>query len=101
MSVDLPVVISTGDWGDLKRSSDRSRKGLKATIGAPRRATSRSVVIMRGWLVPGLWPMAKMPAVWSKSSSDTEALPTPSTSARPTEVASWHMFEQSGKLLVP
>ena len=26
-------------------------------IGTPRREASRSVVIMRGWLVPGLWPM--------------------------------------------
>ena len=29
------------------------------------------------------------------------ALPTPMDSVRATPLASWHMFEQSGKLLVP
>ncbi len=29
-------------------------------IGTPRLEASRSVVSMRGWLVPGLWPMQKM-----------------------------------------
>ncbi|MOA61707.1 hypothetical protein D3C78_1869150 [compost metagenome] len=37
----------------------------------------------------------------SKSSSDTVPLPMPMAFGRPTLVASWHMFEQSGKLLVP
>ena len=70
-------------------------------IGAPRREASRRVVIMRGWLVPGLWPMQKIASLWSKSSSVTVPLPTPIDSGRPTLVASWHMFEQSGKLFVP
>ena len=70
-------------------------------IGTPRLEASRSVVSMRGWLVPGLWPMQKMQSLWSKSSSVTVPLPTPIDSGRPTLVASWHMLEQSGKLLVP
>ena len=45
--------------------------------------------------------MQKIASPWSKSSSVTVPLPTPIDSGRPTLVASWHMFEQSGKLLVP
>ena len=70
-------------------------------IGTPRLEASRNVDSMRGWLVPGLWPMQTMQSLWSKSSSVTVPLPTPIDSGRPTLVASWHMFEQSGKLLVP
>jgi hypothetical protein len=74
---------------------------LKARIVAPRREASRRVVIIRGWLVPGLWPKHRIRSAWSKSSSVTEPLPMPIESGRPTLVGSWHMFEQSGKLLVP
>ena len=70
-------------------------------IGTPRLDAARSVVSMRGWLVPGLWPTQKMASAWSKSSSVTVPLPTPIDCGSPTLVASWHMFEQSGKLLVP
>ena len=68
---------------------------------APRREALRRLVIMRGLLVPGFWPKMKMQSALSKSSSSTVPLPTPSDCGRPTLVASWHMFEQSGKLLVP
>lgn len=70
-------------------------------MGTLRRATSCSVPIMRGWFVPGLWPMERISSVWSKSSSETVPLPMPMDCGKPTLVASWHMFEQSGKLLVP
>jgi len=70
-------------------------------IGTPRLAQSLSVVSIRGWLVPGLWPMQNSASAWSKSSSVTVPLPTPIDFGSPTLVASWHMFEQSGKLLVP
>src|SRR5262245_66313254 len=43
----------------------------------------------------------KMQSALSKSSSSTVPLPMPIDFGRPTLVASWHMFEQSGKLLVP
>ena len=36
-----------------------------------------------------------------RSSNTTVPLPTPRDSPMPTPLASWHMFEQSGKLLVP
>jgi len=45
--------------------------------------------------------MQKTASQWSESSSVTVPLPTPIGSGKPTLVASWHMFEQSGKLLVP
>ena len=101
IGVDRNVTISVGDCGAAKRSSARSRNGLIATIGTPRRAASRSDVIILGLLVPGFWPITKIASVASKSSSNTVPLPMPILAARPTLVASWHMFEQSGKLLVP
>ena len=70
-------------------------------IGTLRRAHSCSVPIIRGWFVPGLWPIEMISSQWSKSSSDTVPLPMPIDCGRPTLVGSWHMFEQSGKLLVP
>ncbi|MCY1523850.1 hypothetical protein D9M68_587590 [compost metagenome] len=70
-------------------------------IGTLRREASCSVPIMRGWFVPGLWPIEMISSHWSKSSSDTVPLPMPIERGRPTLVGSWHMFEQSGKLLVP
>ncbi len=101
MGVARKVAISTGSCGEANRSSARSLSGLKTTIGAPRFETSRSVAIMRGWLVPGLWPIEKIASAWSKSSRETVPLPMPMETGRPTLVASWHMFEQSGKLFVP
>ncbi|MNJ51328.1 hypothetical protein D3C77_466280 [compost metagenome] len=56
---------------------------------------------MRGWLVPGFWPQTKMASACSKSSNVTVPLPTPTLWPKATPLASWHMFEQSGKLLVP
>src|SRR3546814_9831861 len=75
--------------------------GLATTMGTPRRAASLSVESIRGWLVPGLWPMQKMASARAKSSSVTVPFPIPMDSGRPTLVPSWHMLEQSGKLLVP
>ena len=99
--VALKVTISIGACGAAKRSRARSRSGLMATIGAPRREALRSSVIIRGLFVPGFCPMTKMASVASKSSRRTVPLPIPMLSGSPTLVASWHMFEQSGKLFVP
>jgi hypothetical protein len=99
--VEPSVNICKGFCGAVKRSSPRSRIGLIAIIGTPRLEASLNVVSMRGWLVPGLWPMQKIQSLSSKSSNVTVPLPTPIDSGRPTLVASWHIFEQSGKLLVP
>ena len=56
---------------------------------------------MRGLLVPGFCPMMKIASAWEKSSTVMVPLPMPIDFGRPREVGSWHMLEQSGKLLVP
>src|SRR5215217_5275614 len=56
---------------------------------------------MRGLFVPTFWPKKKMQSVFSKSSSVTVPTDTPMVSGRTTEVLSWHMLEESGRLLVP
>jgi hypothetical protein len=56
---------------------------------------------MRGLLVPGFWPMTKIASALPKSSSVQVPLPMPIDFGRPRLVGSWHMLEQSGKLLVP
>ena len=72
-----------------------------ARILAPRRlATSRADSI-RGWLVPGFCPAITSSRALCTSSRVTLALPMPMVSARAMLVDSWHMFEQSGRLLVP
>ena len=63
-------------------------------------AFSREVSI-RGWLVPGFWPKMRITSARSKSSSLTEPLPIPRVSLSATPLDSWHMLEQSGRLLVP
>lgn len=98
----LPMVsISIGLCGSEKRSRPRSLSGLIETMAAPRLAASRSSPSMRGWLVAGFWPKIISRSACSKSSSVTVPLPTPTVAGSPRLVASWHMFEQSGKLLVP
>jgi hypothetical protein len=49
----------------------------------------------------GIVADAEQQSQWSKSSSDHRALADADRLGRPTLVASWHMLEQSGKLLVP
>ena len=72
------------------------------TMRQPRRAACCSVVSMRGWLVPGFWPMTKITSALlevlelHRALADADRL-----AAAPTPLDSWHMFEQSGRLLVP
>ena len=70
-------------------------------ILAPFRFAFSSAVSIRGWLVPGFWPAITISSASWMSSRLTEPLPMPITSASATDVDSWHMFEQSGRLLVP
>ncbi len=56
---------------------------------------------MRGWQLPGLCPMSMSRSARVTSSSVTVALPTPMESVSAAPLDSWHMLEQSGKLLVP
>ena len=90
-----------GRCGFLNPTSPASFSGLMAMILAPRPLASSSADSIRGWLVPGFWP-AKISsfAAWT-SSRVTLALPMPIDSASAMLVDSWHMLEQSGRLLVP
>ena len=56
---------------------------------------------MRGWLVPGFWPTTKMRSACVEVLERTVPLPMPIVSVSATPLDSWHMFEQSGRLLVP
>ena len=56
---------------------------------------------MRGWFVPGFCPMTKIASAWLKSSSVTVPFPMPMVAFKAEPLDSWHMFEQSGILLVP
>ncbi len=72
-----------------------------ARIFAPLRFAISRALSIRGWLVPGFWPLITIRSAVCTSSRLTEPLPMPMVSSRATEVDSWHMFEQSGRLLVP
>ena len=70
-------------------------------IEAPARLASLSAVSILGWLVPGFWPTTIIRSALVKSSRVTVPLPIPMESPKATPDDSWHMFEQSGRLLVP
>ena len=90
-----------GVCGFLNLIRPASGNGLMERIFAPFCLAISSADSIRGWLVPGFWPLITMSfAVWT-SSRLTEPLPMPIVSASATEVDSWHMLEQSGRLLVP
>jgi hypothetical protein len=67
----------------------------------PLRFSRWSAVSMRGWHDPGFWPMLMSRSAWCTSSSVTVPLPIPMESVRALPLDSWHMLEQSGRLLVP
>ncbi len=100
ISTPLPTT-PRGFCGFLNRTSPASFSGLIAMILAPFFFAISSALSIRGWLVPGFCPAMTSRSASCTSSKLTEALPIPITSARPIEVDSWHMFEQSGRLLVP
>ncbi len=68
---------------------------------APAALACSSAESIRGWLVPGFWPTTMTMSAAVKSSSSTEPLPMPMECARAAPLDSWHMLEQSGRLLVP
>ena len=88
--------------GFLNRISPASGSGLTATIVAPRCLASSRAASIRGWLVPGFCPTTTISPAWSEMSSRvTVPLPIPIVCVRAAPLDSWHMFEQSGRLLVP
>ena len=98
----MPIPLSPrGVCGLRKRSSPASGSGLIARIFAPFFFAFSSAVSIRGWLVPGFWPLITIRSASYTSWRWTVALPIPIASASAIEVDSWHMLEQSGRLLVP
>ena len=72
------------------------------TIFALRRCASARAVIIRGAFDPALTPMMNNRAsAFSQSIMSTVPLPVPIEACRARPEASWHIFEQSGRLLVP
>ncbi len=97
----VPAVSPLGVCGFLKRSRPASGSGLTLTTRAPFCLAFSRADSMRGWLVPGFCPATTMRSARYRSSSSTLPLPTPIVSDRAEPDDSWHMLEQSGRLLVP
>ncbi len=70
-------------------------------IEAPRLRASCSGCSIRGAFEPTFCPKKKSRSVSSKSSSRTVPTGEPMDCGSATEVGSWHMFEESGRLLLP
>jgi hypothetical protein len=87
--------------GSLNRIKPASGSGLTAMILAPLAFAFSRIDSIRGWLVPGFWPAIRMQSACATSSTVTEPLPMPMDSLSAVPDDSWHMFEQSGRLLVP
>ncbi len=81
--------------------SPASGSTFTATIRPPLRFVSSRAPSMRGWFVPGFWPITMTRSALAKSSYATVDLPMPMVALSAVPVDSWHMFEQSGRLLVP
>lgn len=95
------IIIWSISCGTIVPLVAPSMSGLMCTTFAPRRWASARAVIMRGALDPAFTPMISSSSASSQSCRSAVPLPVPreAVSARPE--ASWHMLEQSGRLLVP
>ena len=87
--------------GSLNRISPASGSGLTAMILAPLAFAFASTDSIRGWLVPGFCPAMTIRSASSMSRTVTDPLPIPIESVSAVPEDSWHMLEQSGRLLVP
>ena len=85
----------------LERHQPGFRQRVDGDDGAAVVLRSFSAESIRGWLVPGFWPATKISSEWWMSSSDTVPLPMPMVGFGRVPEDSWHMLEQSGRLLVP
>jgi hypothetical protein len=101
ISVVWKVAISTSSCGTIVRLDAASISGLMWTSAAPRRSASASQVSIRGAFVAALSPIRKIASACSQSLRSTVPLPVPIAAVRARPLASWHMFEQSGRLFVP
>ena len=95
------VAISTNSCGTIVRLDAASISGLMWTSCAPRRSASASQVSIRGAFVAALSPISQIASACSQSLRSTVPLPVPIAAASARPLASWHMFEQSGRLFVP
>jgi hypothetical protein len=95
------VAMSANSCGTIVRRDAASMSGLMCTSAAPRRSASASQVSIRGAFVAALSPISQIASACSQSRRSTVPLPVPSAAVMATPLASWHMFEQSGRLLVP
>ena len=93
--------MSCGDCGLSKVVSPGSSIGSKVITGTPRWRASWSGCSIRGVLTPTFWPKKRMQSQASKSSSQTVPTAEPIVFGKATDVLSWHMFELSGRLLLP
>ena len=99
-------VAATDDPAWLLRILEPQQAGLRQRIdGDDRRAArlaSSRAESMRGWLVPGFCPTMKIRSAYVEVLAGvTVPLPMPIVSVSAMPLDSWHMFEQSGRLLVP
>ena len=101
ISVVWNVAMSTSSWGTIVRLEAASISGLMWTSCAPRRSASASQVSIRGAFDAALSPSSQMASAASQSCRSTVPLPLPVAAVRARPLASWHMFEQSGRLFVP
>ena len=101
VSVARNVAIARKSCGTIVRVAAASTSGLTCTSCAPRRQASASEVSIRGAFEAALTPMTKIASASSQSCRSTVPLPVPSDAVSARPLASWHMFEQSGRLFVP
>src|SRR5919106_411965 len=95
------VAMSTNSCGTIVRREAASISGLMWTSWAPRRSASASHVSIRGALVAAFSPSSQIASACSQSVRSTVPLPLPTAAVSARPLASWHMFEQSGRLFVP
>ena len=95
------VAMSANSCGTIVRRDAASISGLMWTSSAPRRSASASQVSMRGAFEAALSPISQIASACSQSLRSTVPFPVPIAAVNARPLASWHMFEQSGRLLVP
>ena len=101
ISVVWKVAMSTNSCGTIVRLEAASISGLMWTSCAPRRSASASQVSIRGAFVAALSPSNQIASACAQSLRSTVPFPVPSAAVIARPLASWHMFEQSGRLFVP
>jgi hypothetical protein len=95
------VAMSINSCGTIVRREAASTRGLMWMSCAPRRSASASQVSIRGAFVAALSPISQIASATVQSRRSTVPFPVPSAAVSARPLASWHMFEQSGKLFVP